>query len=144
MMISLKYVLAPRRFYTKFLETSCKNLCACTTVVIIHIDCTVNHRFICTSGSYTSPHTQYAQLHNSQANFYRKGGPRAKADLPNLLTSVIFHHLSCKVFLYCFKGSFGALAASVTDIQKYQQVKKLLLTAGLLQVGSKCNTPWTP
>lgn len=59
MMISLKYVLAPCHFCSKFLETSSKNLCAWTTVVIIHIDRTINHRFICTSGSYMSPHTQY-------------------------------------------------------------------------------------
>lgn len=58
MMISLKYALALGPFCSEFLETSRKNLCACTKVVIIHTDPTVNHRLVYTSGSYTSQHTK--------------------------------------------------------------------------------------
>lgn len=97
------------------LGTFCKNLCACTTVVIIHTDPTVNHRLICTPGSCTSQHTKCMQLCSSQVNFYRKGGPRANAGLPSLLIRVVPHHLWCKQVLCCFAG---ALAASATDIQQ--------------------------
>lgn len=140
MMISLKYVLAPCHFCSKFLETSSKNLCAWTTVVIIHIDRTINHRFICTSGSYMSPHTQYTQLHNSQVNFYRKGGPRAKADLPNLLASM---QIYCARYVFTVSGGFFLCSGSLCYRYPERPGKKLLLTEGLHQVGRKCNVPRT-
>lgn len=52
MMRSLKYALPLCPFYSKFLETPCKTLRGCTTVVIIHTDSTVNHR---TAGCHQSP-----------------------------------------------------------------------------------------
>lgn len=101
-------------------------LCACTTVVIVHIDPTVSHRLRCASASHTSQcelysYTRCMQLHSSQINLCREGGPRAKAHLPNLQATVVFHHLWCKLLLCCFGGFVGALAASATDVPKSQR-----------------------
>lgn len=143
MMISLKYALALCPFCSKFLETSCKNVYACTTVATIHTDPTVNHGLICTSGSYTSQHTQCMQLYNSQVNFDRKGGPRANADLLNLLSRVIFHHLWCKLLPCCFRGLGGALATSATDIQKPQVNKCCSQQVQMRQAASVMHQgPW--
>lgn len=118
----------------------CKNLCAYTTVAIIHTDPTVNHRLICTPGHYTSRHTKCMQLCSSQVNFYRKGGPRANAGLPSLLIRVVPHHLWCKWVLCCFAG---ALAASATDIQQTRVNNHCSQQVCITQPASAtCHGPW--